>query len=420
MCNRKQVILLIFFYSTIITVSVDSKTIIIPDEAKSFQKAVDLAVSGDEIHVATRIFGWVESRIGPDGMSVNEPTGVIILDKKIYLKGILPQERPIALLSPFTRSTAESSATLKLINSTLTIENISLPEPLKGMNYGGSPQASPTIIDHSTMNIINCDLTGYIICNGNLNIWGSTIRGYSRVAAVPYTEFTASWPSIHFFNTNNLHVNFYNSTIHSDSNYSFINVVIEKIRNSHFYFENCQFIGGSHKVGYGSFGGAPGSDGLRIQDCENILISTQDCKFVGGEGYDAQGHRHGILLGGSNGGSGMALHNSQIILNIRDDFTLKGKRGGNGLATEDIYQLFESKHIIHAGNGGHGLALYNSTLTTNQFPLENFITAQGGPGGEGMQAGEYVAEPGEDGKPIYLDGNSTIQSLSNIEHWFLF
>ncbi len=337
--SSKTTIILITIIHTLIAQSVYSKTITIPKDADSIQEAVELAVSGDEIVVATDSVDWTRLSYSREYMR-SDSQGVKVIDKDLVIIG-KPVEGKTTIRSAYPNGHDNTNTMLLVKNSNVTIQNCYIQTPLKSRYvsaiYGGLV-ASPLYIESGQLKIIDCSFNCLIECKGSLVINTSTIHGYSYLYGGGYTSYNILYPAILFGHSNNESLVIQNSTISANIHDSYNNIIIDNALDSTLICKQSRFIGGTYDVGYGSYpdSNIHGSHSFSIDNCRNLRMSIDDCIFQGGKGYDARSHRHLIKQGGGDGGAGLVISNSngEIVFDGSPS-TFIGGIGGNGLANQD-------------------------------------------------------------------------------------
>ncbi len=421
--------------STIIIVfsqSADSKTISIPKDAESVQEAVELAVSGDEIVVSATSVHWTRRTQSPYYSSPflqSDSKGVIIINKDISIIG-KPGEGKTRIQSSYASSHNDTNTMLFVKNSTVTIQNCRIEQPLKSRYVGGingGPVASPLYIESGQLRIIDCVFGCWIECKSNLFIDRSTIYGYAWLTGYVYILQNLQNPTIQFGPSKNGTLEILNSTIGSNTHDGYRNIIIENTEESKLILVNSAFSGGTFNVGYGSYPGANivGTDAIAIDNSQILDLSIDGCYLQGGQGYDCAWHRFSIIEGGGNGGSGLSINNSDVNITFNNNLSsFSGGCGGCGFAIKDPYMMYPGisyePFIIDGGDGGHGISIINSTVHVSSNTGQPSFQAYGGHGGAGAQNEDAIAQIGDNGLPISIDENSTFETTTPIQDWMVF
>jgi len=205
------------------------------------------------------------------------------------------------------------------------------------------------------------------------------------------------------------------------------------VSDSTFVFNNCSFIGGDanseNYTGVDPGMGLDGSDGIKFEYCQNIDVEIVSGLFQGGPGNPYGSSRSGfVVYKPGKGGSGILFADSSgkiMDLNLGAKEYFIGGNGADG-AVSFLSIIGAGPDVLFDGAaGGNGLSFINSHF---RYSLNSFI-AKGGYGGRGMATTNsyktpgpngpeiIFANPGAPGLPIYIDENSTFQSLTDIVQW---
>lgn len=390
-----------------------------------------MAASGDVIQIATSPFLWMPV-IPYESPQHEQRGGIVIKDKDLTIQGI-GHDQPANVYTGYYHFPLKQDYMIWMENANVILKHIHLESPIYtsfATDYGinGGPLPSPIHIESGTLELFECDLTTLVECRGNLTLDYSTLRGYSWLSGYAYVRLTMPTPALHIYDTSNVMVRVKNSTVRVVEGKGYNNMVIENVSDSTLSLDNAAFYGGTYTVGYGSYPAYQyGSDAIRVSNCQNLDIYSQLGFFKGGDGYDAQGHRHGIIEGGGNGGSGIRFIQSRanLTLSIRNNFT--GGDGGDGVSVEALSSGFQRPNVgkyfvIHGGNGGDGITLIDSHVQYRYAGEYVTYTYKWGMGGHGAMTNEVTAQSGAPGQPIHVNANSTWENIgiTSLEDWLIY
>lgn len=407
-----------------------AKTLTVPGDADSIQEAVMMAASGDEIFIATDTVLWDHREVLTSyGTKKGNPEGVIIKNKNLTIIGVSSYGQSVITTHPYYEYTPDSTM-LWVENAQVTLRNCKLEKPAfsrYAVDFGanGGPIGAPVHLESGSLILENCAFTCALESKGDLTLRNSTLQGHSYLWGYAYVSLTLSTPSLLIGPAHSASVNIIDSTIASDTPVSYVNVVVDNVANSRLQFLNSLFIGGTSDVGYGSYPNPSGSDGVLIRDSTDIVLTIENSRFQGGNGYDGSVHRHGVISEPGLGGAGLNLIRSSLYLSLSDSNSrITGGKGGRALVVRPPSPPMEVE-LHPAGQGGSGLSLLNSKIATS-VAWEPMIDIQGGAGGEGhsymdsLLTEEITLPPGPDGWPIFRDESSTIETVASVQTWDLY
>lgn len=389
-----------------------SKTITIPGDAISIQEAVDLAVSGDEILLATDFVDWNPIIVESEWGIYESHDTVYIRNKNLIIRGNLENSKTDIgrYVMGFTR---EEGRTLHITNSDVKIQNCNMI-PISARVIEPSavfhPGASPIEIESGSLRLENCHYTSQIISKAQLQIIDCVIENAAYRSSSSYGGGKGGFPTIEINNSLSSKLEIINSTITSDNRSSINNLHIMDSTNTVIHIENSNLYGGNGNL-------TGGTEGLLINNCNSFEFILNGSRIIGKNAQEISRGRFGVILGGGSGGNGITVSNSIGKIYIEKSLNIiEGNNGSHGYVG---YGAFLSETEINAGNGGHGLAILNSDIKVNFATFEDAFLATGGKGGDGAELDGRIALPGEDGLPIYIDENSTIIYETSIENWMV-
>jgi hypothetical protein len=404
------------FITLFLPLNTSGGIITIPTDADSIQEAVEIAISGDEIHIVTDTVEWTRTILDVAKQIRSDGKGVSIINKDITITG--KSDTGTTTISVHPVATFENSNTmLHIKNSQVTLKNFFLPKPFMS-RWEGYFSASPVLIESGKLNLENCELNSWFQCTGNLSIRNSTIHGYSWQSGYGYTQHLNTLePSIQIGPSMKASIEIVNSTISSNMGDGFQNLLILGLNQSHVRISNSRLYGGVCTVDWGSYpSDMTGANGITIANSYDTQFTIEDSAFYGGKGYDATFHRMAEYYGGGQGGNGMFIKDSYITINFQDNnSSFNGGEGGKGGIGLHYNSNPNDDVVVNGGRGGDGLHLVNSTIKVNSQLVSDY--AIGGQGGSGAQLNDIIAEQGQCGQSIILDQNSKIEQLSQINNW---
>ena len=416
---RNVLFTLLVLVISFISFSAFAKTITIPGDAASIQEAVELAASGDEIVVNATEVEW--SKHDANNPAFYDPLGVRIEGKNLAISGnSISGQTSIVCGSSYIFDNTNTMFFIR--DSNVSLKNFYLKTPLRSrfdVRPNGGPLASPLYVESGLLKIIDCDLTCWIECHGNLRIQNSTIHGYAWLHGYGYVDLNVLDPSIHFTGQENTRLEIIDSTISSDNNDGYRNIIVENSIKSEIILKNSTFTGSVyHALPHSYPSSISGSDGFALQHCQDIRMEIDNCLFYGGKGWDAGYHRGGSYSMSGVGGNGLSINDTAVTIHFSQGLSFfYGNTGGSGgIQMRDI---FTPSGSIDAANGGNGIFITNSVVAIASdisSPYELF----GGKGGAGMTQDGYTAKDGVDGLPFYMDENSKWISNSPVVDWALF
>ncbi|MEW6237195.1 MAG: hypothetical protein AB1656_17570 [Candidatus Omnitrophota bacterium] len=432
MRNRQRHIFKSFLLGSLVLLApraLDAKTITIPGDADSIQEAVDLAVSGDEIVcVSETVNTSYKKNPKYEGFYL---VNVTIKDKNIKIRGSKEVERTRITFGPDVLVTAEDMINIE--NAQVILENLYLESPPMTRLGGLGPIAGPITLVSGSLTLNNCQFVNNFDIRGSFFLHDSSILGYSFMNSSSYSRCTILTPSLIIHSASNIQVEISNSTISSDSDTAFVNMIVSGVSDSSFIFTNSAFIGGDSNCeiipGIFSGSGCDGSDGIKFENCQNIELKIASGLFQGGPGNPFGSSRSGNVINKpGKGGSGILFANSSGQIMDSQIGTKAVFIGGNGAdgGLLPLSSIGSGPDILFNGTaGGNGLSFVNSYFRHSL----NWFIAKGGYGGRGTATTNsyktpgpngpeiVIANPGAPGLPISLDENSTFQFLTDIAQW---
>ena len=238
-----------------------AKSITIPGDANSIQEAVDLAVSGDEILLATDFVNWSYPIIAFADSEFETSDGVTITNKDLIFKGNHPSNKT-KIISQAYWHLSKTFRTVRIQNSNIEFDNciIELKPTFEGR------MGAPFEIESGSLYLKNCDYTGMIFSKGDLTINNCEINNYAHYNGGGYSFYNKDYPTIRIQNSISARLKIINSTISSDNRSSIKNLHILNSNYPIVHIINSQILGGND-IGRVS-------EGMLIDRCEKIYASN--------------------------------------------------------------------------------------------------------------------------------------------------